>query len=72
MYAHNRPNITDKIGVPATKTPRLLLVVRNPLMHKASIFFEFVCRFGRHIKGKCILAMSFVSSMSSLADTLLY
>ncbi|CAN0348617.1 unnamed protein product [Pylaiella littoralis] len=50
MFSHNRPNITDIIGLPASKTPKLLLLVRNPLLHKASIFFEFVCRFGLHIK----------------------
>eukprot|EP00752_Nemacystus_decipiens_P006534 g5885.t1 len=54
MYGHNRPNATDVIGLPATKTPRLLLVVRNPLLHKASIFFESVCRFGLHLKNGTI------------------
>ncbi|CAM9756207.1 unnamed protein product [Scytosiphon promiscuus] len=54
MYSHNRPNITDTIGVPPTKTPRLLITVRNPLMHKASIYFESVCRFGLHIKNGTI------------------
>ncbi|CAN0324048.1 unnamed protein product [Pylaiella littoralis] len=54
MFSHNRPNITDTIGVPASKTPRLLLVVRNPLLHKASIFFESVCRYGLHIKNGTI------------------
>ncbi|CAM9357376.1 unnamed protein product [Ascophyllum nodosum] len=50
MYSHNRPNVTDAIGLPPTKQPRLLYVIRNPVLHKASIYFESVCRFGRHIK----------------------
>ncbi|CAM9234999.1 unnamed protein product [Ectocarpus sp. 6 AP-2014] len=49
MFSHNRANVTDTIGIPPTKTPRVLITIRNPLLHKASIFFESVCRFGKHI-----------------------
>lgn len=52
MYSHNRPNVTEYIKVPNTKRTRLLLVVRNPVLHKASIYFESVCRYGLHIKSE--------------------
>lgn len=52
MYSHNRPNITDDIGFPPEKPVRLVVTVRNPLLHKASIYFESVCRYGLHIKGE--------------------
>lgn len=52
MFSHNRPNISTEVGIPDSKNVRLLLVVRNPLLHIASIYFESVCRYGLHIKGK--------------------
>lgn len=64
MFAHNRPNVTDEIGVPASRTPRLLLTVRNPLLHKASIFFESVCRFGLHLKSELTVLLTVLLTQS--------
>ncbi|CAN0019668.1 unnamed protein product [Scytosiphon promiscuus] len=49
MYGHNGCDVVDQIGIPPSKKPKLLLVVRNPLLHKASIYFETVCHYGKHI-----------------------
>ncbi|CAM9727356.1 unnamed protein product [Ectocarpus sp. 8 AP-2014] len=49
MYGHNPLHWIEKIEIPPSKTLKFLLVVRNPLLHKASVYSETVCRFGRHI-----------------------
>lgn len=52
MYGHNGCDVVDRIGVPPSKTPKLLLVVRDPLLHKASVYFETVCHYGKYIYGE--------------------
>ncbi|CAM9477276.1 unnamed protein product [Ectocarpus sp. 4 AP-2014] len=54
MYGHNPLHWIEKIDIPPSKTLKFLLVVRNPLLHKASVYSETVCRFGRHIHGGVI------------------